>query len=122
MRAVLQIWAPRQIPQHLRPTIGNPLASQLFPLALQNPGFFEALVAIAQTYEAAHYTTELQPSKEVLKHCGNALTRVRGQLSSPSAQVDDVAMLTILFLMGVHVGQPCLYKQWHRLIPPVPRR
>jgi hypothetical protein len=83
------------------------MASQLFPLALQNVGFFEALVALAQTYEAAHYTTEIQPSKELLQHCGNALTKVRDQLSSPSAQIDDVAMVTVLFLMGVHVGQSC---------------
>jgi hypothetical protein len=98
------------------------MASQLFPLALQNAGLFEAIVALSQTYEAIHYTTEVRPTKEVLQHQGNALIKVRDQLNSPSEPLGEVVMLTILFLMGIHVGHyyRCQYR--HRLIPPVPRR
>src|SRR4051794_37142789 len=83
----------------------NLLLSELFPLALQHVGLFEALVAWAQCFSSTYYRQNNFLTKEVLYHRGEAITELRTQLMPSSNFSNDAAIIALLFLMGVDVGQ-----------------
>ena len=100
-----QVWAPTHIGQYSQCRDSNLLLSELFPLALQHVGLFEALVAWAQCFSSTYYRQDNFLAKEVLHHRGKAITELRTQLMPSSNFSNDAAIIALLFLMGVDVGQ-----------------
>lgn len=105
------MWAPPQVPLPITLAVGNPLISELLPLALQNTGLFGAIVAMSQTYQAMLYGLETKPTKEVLHYCGVAMTEVRKKLMSPSWNADDTAIMTVMMLIGIDVSIPSCWQR-----------
>jgi hypothetical protein len=100
-----QVWAPTHIGQYSQRRDSNLLLSELFPLALQHVGLFEALVAWSQCFSSTYYRQDNFLAKEVLYHRGKAITELRTQLMPSSNFSNDAAIIALLFLMGVDVGQ-----------------
>ncbi len=87
------------------------MVSVLFPLALQSPGLFAAIVAMTQTYYTVLLRPETHASKEVLRHSGYALSEVRNRLMSASGgKEDDAVIVNISMLMGVDVSSLELFR------------
>jgi hypothetical protein len=99
-----QVWAPTHIGQYSQYRESNLLLSELFPLALQHVGLFEALVAWAQCFSSTYYKQNNFLAKEMLYHRGNAIGELRTKLMPSSNISSDAAIITLLFLMGVDVG------------------
>jgi hypothetical protein len=99
-----QVWAPTHIGQYLPDDGSNFLLSELFPLALQQKGLFEALVAWSQCFSSTYYKQDTFLAKEVLCHRGNAIAELRTSLMPSSRFSSDAAIMALLFLMGVDVS------------------
>jgi hypothetical protein len=85
--------------------VPNTFAAIQFPLALQNPELFNAIIALSQNTIDLYTNTE--QTSQVLYYRGNALAKLRDKLNAPGAIADDAAILTTLVLMGVDVRFLC---------------
>ncbi len=100
----LQVWAPQQTPLYLKSTVGIPYRSLLFPLALQNAGLFEAVVASAQTFHDVQSQSAVRPSAQAFQYYGNAVQILPGISGYANGKPDDTALIALVFLMGMDVG------------------
>lgn len=89
------MWAPFQIDQ------GNPLVDQTFPLAVQTPRLFEALLAMCHAYYGTAANGSVW-SRRARYHHSRAVRMVENAMLA--GVVDDAMIITLLYLMEFDVS------------------
>jgi hypothetical protein len=89
--------APNHAPIYAIFNVTNVYTSYYFEL-LQHEDFLHTGVASVQAVIDQLRTPGQEPSENVLRHIGKAMTNLRRRLERPGATVDDLTIMTVLFL------------------------
>jgi hypothetical protein len=92
-----QIMAPNHAPMYAIFNITNIYTSYYFEL-LQHEDFLHMGVASVQAVIDQLRAPDQEPSQNVLRHIGKAMSNLRRRLERPGATADDLTIMVVLFL------------------------